>query len=463
MAAGLKRPVLGHSSPAGRVVGWLARPERPVLRRSGPAEVSADAPAQKSITAVPTVDKLDIFFLVETTWNAVLRIDDFGPYIPEVVMPGLSGVLGDIQWGLGGFQDFPVEPWGSPDCEYTGQPDQPFTLLQPLTDYDTFEPSLDLLLGPNGDPAGCGGDIRTSRHEALYQVATGEGLSGPGATDVPAYDGPGAGGVGFREDALRLVVTVSYAPTHVPSSGCGSDVLYTGEVAEAAHSYAQVVEALQANSIRVGAVDFFGGHWNDCDLSAETIQLAADVETTLPPEAYALTPGGFPSLCTPGECCMEYPGQDSRPVAHDNQCPLSTVHAPWDGVHPADWEHMADFLPLFVRYVRFDMRARVDGVAEDRFGQPLPAGTSTADFIASVAPSALGDPPLPGGPMASWDETGFQNLIPETETWWSIDFDQAAVPVGSSAGLFIASVDLETDMLTGSTHYDVWIVVPPGR
>ena len=124
---------------------------------------------------------------------------------------------------------------------------------------------------------------------------------------------------------------------------------------------------------------------------------------------------------------------------------------------------MADVLPLFVRYVRFDMRARVDGVAEDRFGQPLPAGTSTADFIASVAPSALGDPPLPGGPMASWDETGFQNLIPETETWWSIDFDQAAVPVGSSAGLFIASVDLETDMLTGSTHYDVWIVVPPGR
>ena len=60
-----------------------------------------------------------------------------------------------------------------------------------------------------------------SGFEALYQIATGDGLTISRAADIPEFvSEPGGageiGGVGFRADAFPIVIHVTDAVTHVP-------------------------------------------------------------------------------------------------------------------------------------------------------------------------------------------------------------------------------------------------------
>ena len=89
------------------------------------------------------------------------------------------------------------------------------------------------------DPFGNGGDTPESGYEALYQIASGEGLD----PWIEPYEGDGAGGVGFREGALHVVVHVTDAPSHDTRS-------YAPAVA-GAHGPSDALAALRAIDARV--------------------------------------------------------------------------------------------------------------------------------------------------------------------------------------------------------------------
>jgi len=179
--------------------------------------------------------QLDVVFSIDTTGSFGGEIDALQRDVLTIVAPRLSARVPDVAFAVARFEDMPIAPFGVAS-------DRPFTLIRAIT---TSTSLLASAVASLDEPLGNGGDIPESGAEALYQIATGDGLS----PYVPAY-GPsrapgeaGRGGVGFRDGSLRVVVHVTDAPTHDPSD-YGSQV-------RGAHSLAQAIAALQATNVAV--------------------------------------------------------------------------------------------------------------------------------------------------------------------------------------------------------------------
>ena len=71
-----------------------------------------------------------------------------------------------------------------------------------------------------------------------------------GTTSVPP-NRDGIGGVGFREGALPLVVSITNQGSHGPPTGGGGCSNYVGEVAGVAHSQEEAIEGLNAICARM--------------------------------------------------------------------------------------------------------------------------------------------------------------------------------------------------------------------
>lgn len=189
-------------------------------------------PVEEDLVVMGEVGKIDVFFSIDTTGSFEGEIDDLQSELRSSIIPELRRRVSDVAFGAGRFEDFPAAPFGA-----TG--DRPFRLLAPISRNDSEVSSAVASLD---QPLGNGGDPPESGAEALYQIATGEGY--PGLID--AFDGTGAagtiGGAGFREDALRVVVHVTDAPTHRPAD-------YVGTYPDT-HSLEDAIRALQDAGIR---------------------------------------------------------------------------------------------------------------------------------------------------------------------------------------------------------------------
>lgn len=176
--------------------------------------------------------RLDVHFSIDTTGSFGDEIDTLQSDLRNVIVPALEARVDDVAFGVSRFEDFPIIPFGAAT-------DRPFELLTAMTrrrsEVLTAVARLD-------QPLGNGGDTPESGFEALYQIATGEGLSSRGTTWIPEYSGSGAGGVGFREGAIRAVVHVTDAPSHVPDS-------YGASLGT--HGFADATEAIREVGARV--------------------------------------------------------------------------------------------------------------------------------------------------------------------------------------------------------------------
>ena len=192
------------------------RPVRPTLP---PADLEVTLPYLDPEVVLPLsvnvsdVASLDVHFSIDTTGSFFDEIDALQAGLDERIVPELADRIRDVAFGVSRFEDFPESPFGA-----TG--DSPFRLVTPVTtDLDRVRSavaSLDM-------PIGNGGDQPEAGAEALWQIATGDGYSLGGHAYVQPYSAPGApasataGGVGFREGSLRIVVHVTDATTHVPA------------------------------------------------------------------------------------------------------------------------------------------------------------------------------------------------------------------------------------------------------
>jgi hypothetical protein len=392
----------------------------------------------KPLTFSTDIKSLDVFVNMDTTASMDGAITNLQNAMATTIVPDIQALVPDTQFGAGAFQDFPVNPWGLPT-------DQVFELVQPVTD------DIDAVQGALlGYQIGDGADPPEAHYEALYQIATGEGLDGPGATMVPP-NSDGVGGVAFREGSLPIVVSITNEISHdTDENDCGR--VYTGEVATAAHSREAAVAALDAICARVVTVALSGGM---CSAMADGLRLAEDTGAVIPPDAWDLA--GRPAACEANECCTG-PSGSGQATNADGVCPMS-FQAQFNGVGVAT--SFGTAIQLLAAYGQFGVTRVWSGVPDDVDGMPLPDGTTSADFIKAVTPLDHGPVPLPGAPDPTLGDTAFENVIPNTDVIFEVRAFNDFVEQTAAPRVFEATIRVLADDCGDLDERTVLILVPP--
>jgi len=93
--------------------------------------------------------------------------------------------------------------------------------------------------------------------------------------------------------------------------------------------------------------------------------------------------------------------------------------------------------------------------------EPLPTGTTTANFIKAIIPDSA-TPPT-GFPAPTMDATAFHNVIPGTTVRFNVRaYNDFVQPTGQPQ-LFKANIRIFGDRCgTDLDNRDVFVVVPPG-
>lgn len=419
-------------------------------------------PQSKPLTFTTDIKALDVFVNMDTTGSMGGPIANLQSSITATVIPGIEAQIPNTFFGAGVFEDFPVVPFGEPVCDYFGptDPDQPFELLAEMTDTSAdVQAAVNAMTLPGGAPIGCGNNTPESHFESLYQIATGEGIMGPGPTNVPPNNS-GVGGVGFRAGSMPVVVSITDAISNEDddTNPClaGESYAINPGVSAVAHDRQETLDALAAICARVVTVvatDFSP----TCGPLSDGELLANGTGAIIPPVAWDLAPGGRPSGCAPDQCCT---GIDGVGVAADGNglCPLVyRVNSDGSGLGAG----VVDGVQNMAAYAAFDVTTQVTGVGTDTGGLPLPPGTSTADFILSVVPLEHGPVPLPGAPDPTLTEDAFLGVIPNTSVTFTVEAFNSFLPQGPAPRLFVAEITVLADGCSDLDTREVFILLPP--
>jgi predicted small lipoprotein YifL len=219
-----------------------------------------DLPLQTEVE----LGRADVVFAIDTTASMSQEIDQIRGNLREQLVPGIRAAIRDSQLGVTTFADFPERSCG--DAE---EGDLPFRLVLPVSDdIGRVQSAVDSIGLDNGS------DEPESQVEALFQIATGEGVG----RWVPASFGCATGGFGypcFRTDALPVVLLFTDASFHNGPGGANPYAESCPVVASAAHDYDDAVAALNASGIRV--IGLFSGRPGDRGLD-HLRQIARDTD-----------------------------------------------------------------------------------------------------------------------------------------------------------------------------------------
>lgn len=429
-----------------------------------------NGPAAKPLDFATNIPALDVFFLMDTTGSMYGEISNLQSALTGTVIPGIQNAVSNAQFGVGALEDFPTQGYGSPhgsDCGRGGDsaPDQPLKLRQEITsNTGAVQTAVNSLSnGPNA-PIGCGQDTPEAGLEAIYQSATGEGLTGPSPTLVPA-DHNGIGGVAFRPGTMPVIVDITDAVTHgvgetATCSYTGETTAYTGAVGAVAHSRAQTKTALAnicARVVGISAIPSWASpNYLDCTGEEYLRDLATATGARVPPAAWDI--GTRPTGCAATQCCT---GNNGTGVTPDAQglCPVVfDVTSSGAGVST----NIVTGIQMLTRFATFDVPTDKQGVGTDINGVPLPMMHTTDEFIKAVTPTGFVKPPPPPVlPDPTFDTTTFHNVTPGTQVMFSVNAFNDIVPQTDTAQIFRATIRVLAGGCTPLDQRDVLILVPP--
>ncbi|MEM6954566.1 MAG: hypothetical protein AAF645_02725 [Myxococcota bacterium] len=218
-----------------------------VLPFGDPAEV-------RQLRFSTDIQVVDVFFLLDSTGSMMEERDRLTQGLVDIVIPGIEATVSDVQFGVGGLDDYPYQLYGQ-DCDpsvslpsdATSVPacDTPFYLLReigpafaddgrwsvPLLSVGggacPFDPEVrnigriegapngqpDLLEAVRGLPCHNGVDPSESYVPAVWATATGQGLTWPTGSipaqhcaPVPGESEPRTGYPCFRPGALPIIM-----------------------------------------------------------------------------------------------------------------------------------------------------------------------------------------------------------------------------------------------------------------
>jgi hypothetical protein len=235
----------------------------------------ADEHEHRTLLFGTNISVADVFFLMDTTGSMYSEVGNIQTSMETVIIPGVQALIPDVQFGAGGFDDFPVGSHGSTnDRPYYHlidivPPTQDLGAMAPsgvFADVQTFTPSgangvADIIDAVRTYPRHSGANGCESGSEGMYQTATGEGIMWPGGSipgktcpSIPDEMGTRRGYPCFRPGSLPIVVYVSDAPLHDPypaSWPMSSETSCTYTDVPTAHSYDQALAALRSIGARV--------------------------------------------------------------------------------------------------------------------------------------------------------------------------------------------------------------------
>ncbi|MEO8844052.1 MAG: hypothetical protein ABI704_20895 [Kofleriaceae bacterium] len=407
----------------------------------------------RPLTFATTVPALDVFFLMDVTGSMAGEINALQTALTGTIIPGVQTAVANSQFGVGAMADFPLSPYGTANC------DQPFMLKQTITPTTSLVSTgvASLSSGP-GTPIGCGNDLPEGGFESIYQAATGEGLTGPSPTSVPANH-TGVGGVGFRAGTMPVIVAITDAPSHGvgETTTCNSaSNAYAGTVATFAHSRAQTKTALAgicARTVGIAAIPTT----NSCNGVEYLTDLSTSTGARVPPVAWDFT-GTRPTGCATGQCCTGQNGVGQAPDGN-GLCPLVFLAtSTGSGVSAS----VVTGIQMLTRFATFDVTRVAMGVTTDVNGVALPAGHTTADFLKAIVPATFVlPPPPPVLPNPTMDATTFHNVTPGTQVGFNVDAFNDFIPQTSDAQIFHATIQVLAGGCTPLDQRDVIILVPP--
>lgn len=192
---------------------------------------SAFLQLNRTVTFAPLEFPIDVYLLVDLTGSFLDDLPRFKEEAPKLIT-NLKAAHSDIRFGLGKFQDYPINPFGSAELGDVAYE----RLLNLGSDTDLLLETIRNLATEEEK----GLDEPESQLVALYQAATGEGqeLSAEG---YPEASIPPNQQASFRADAVKVIVLWTDAPFHLP--GDSGDIPYPGP------SFTKTVEALLKGGI----------------------------------------------------------------------------------------------------------------------------------------------------------------------------------------------------------------------
>jgi len=242
------------------------------------------------------ITKADVFFLVDMTGSMQGERTNLINGLVDTIIPGVQAAIPDVYFGAGGFDDYPIEPYGHIEGRFpngslpwpsSGAGDRPFYLLSPMipADEDAGGWSLsaspttcptnlathdvgtitgsangipDILEAVQGLPCHFGNDGPESYVPALWATATGMGLNWSGGSIPPQScptvldeDGERTGYPCFRPGALPIVLLFGDAAFHNGPSNANP-------YSFASPSYMEAIDELNGIGARVLGI-FSGG------------------------------------------------------------------------------------------------------------------------------------------------------------------------------------------------------------
>ncbi len=416
----------------------------------------------KPLTFSTDIKELDVFINMDTTGSMGGPISNLQTSLNTTVIPNIQASIDDTWFGVGAYMDYPIAGFGTPGCfGGMGSPydtDQPFILLQEMTSSAPDAQTAVTALANGGSPIGCGADGAESHIEALYQIATGDGLAGPAPTFV-APNMNGIGGAAFREGALPVIVSVTDNSTHdpgLPLCTGATDYESNASVFAVAATRADTHTALNdicARVVTVAVSNFNPG----CGPLADGVDFAEATDSVIPPEAWDLAPGGRPAGCAVGQCCTGTNGMGVAPNM-EGLCPL-VYQVDFGGNGVGD--STTNGVIMLANYAPFSVTTAVSGLVTDIDGVPLPPGFTTADFIKSVVPLWHGPTPLPGVPNPILTPDAFENVVPNTPVTFNVEAYNDFIPQTDQARLFRATISVLADSCGDLGERDVFVLVPP--
>ncbi|MDP3276749.1 MAG: vWA domain-containing protein [Deltaproteobacteria bacterium] len=373
-------------------------PERCI---EAPLEDADVAPVVLDLAIQARVGAADVLFVMDRTGSMSEEIDNIRQSLRTVIVPGLVRAIPDLQLGLVSFGDFPVTPFGS-------QEDRPFTLERPMgREFTALQGALTSLR------AGGGGDNPEALTEALYQVATGEGLRA-GRPGQEFWIEPAAGcrvpGVGypcFRTRATPIVVVVTDAPTH---NGPRPESNYTAgsfiPSAALPHTYAQAVDAMRRT------------------LHGRMIGINSGVglSTARPDlESFANDLGSL--------------GSDGQPLVFD-------INPDGTGLS----EQVVSSVTRLINEVRLSVSARAVDLD----------GSGAAAFVRAIVPRTA----APMSNVQRVTASAFEGVVPGTTLRFDLVLDRGRIPRRAETVRYVIRIEYLEDERVVLSAQDIAIVVP---
>lgn len=203
-------------------------------------------PVSAQFTIPAFLQIVDVMFVIDASASMRDEINTVRAGLRDVVVAGIRDAIPDAAFGIAFFGEFPVLPHARPDSGV-----RPYELRSPITtDLDRIAAALE------GVPTWGNLDDPEADVEALFQVATGRGLS----PFIESSFGCPSGGVGaacFRDEAFRVIMLATDAPMHNGPPDVPPVANYTA-VSPSPHGYVETMQALTDIDVTVmglGATD----------------------------------------------------------------------------------------------------------------------------------------------------------------------------------------------------------------